>query len=112
MLTAPVTVDPAFRIGPADRRLFGSFVEHMGRCVYGGVYEPGHPSADARGFRLSQEASDYLMHHVRRDMPSLLALLDALDRYSLERKRAITVPLLRELLEGDSNKVETADKRR
>jgi alpha-N-arabinofuranosidase len=49
--TASVTIDPAFRLGSADRRLFGSFVEHMGRCVYGGVFEPGHPSADPHGFR-------------------------------------------------------------
>jgi alpha-N-arabinofuranosidase len=49
--TARVVIDPAFRIGEADRRLFGSFVEHMGRCVYGGVFEPGHPSADALGLR-------------------------------------------------------------
>jgi alpha-N-arabinofuranosidase len=39
------------QVGPVHRRLFGSFVEHMGRCVYGGIYEPGHPSADAQGFR-------------------------------------------------------------
>ncbi|BDR53949.1 alpha-L-arabinofuranosidase [Bombiscardovia apis] len=32
-------------------RIFGSFVEHLGRCVYGGIYEPGHPSADEDGFR-------------------------------------------------------------
>ena len=56
----------------------------------------GH--ADARGFRLSQEVADYLLRHAERDMPSLLALLDALDRYSLASRRAITVPLLRELL--------------
>ena len=55
--------------------------------------------ADARGFRLSREVAAYLLRHARRDMPSLLALLDALDRYSLETRRAITVPLLRELLE-------------
>jgi DnaA family protein len=54
--------------------------------------------AEARGFRLAQEVADYVLRHARRDMPSLLALLDALDRYSLETKRAITVPLLRELL--------------
>jgi alpha-L-arabinofuranosidase len=48
---ALVTIDPAFAIGPVDRRLFGSFVEHMGRCVYGGVYEPGHPSTDSRALR-------------------------------------------------------------
>jgi DnaA family protein len=51
-----------------------------------------------RGFQLSQDVSDYLLRHTRRDMPSLLALLDALDHYSLAAKRAITVPLLKELL--------------
>ncbi|MEH1012027.1 alpha-N-arabinofuranosidase [Micromonospora sp. CPCC 206060] len=51
MQTAQLTIDPAFRVAPVDRRLFGSFVEHMGRCVYGGVFEPGHPTADARGLR-------------------------------------------------------------
>ncbi|MEU7873969.1 alpha-N-arabinofuranosidase [Dactylosporangium sp. NPDC049140] len=51
MDTARVVIDPAFRIGEADRRLFGSFVEHMGRCVYGGIFEPGHPSADRLGLR-------------------------------------------------------------
>ena len=48
---AAITIDRAFRIGPLSRRMFGSFIEHMGRCVYGGVFEPGHPSADARGLR-------------------------------------------------------------
>jgi alpha-N-arabinofuranosidase len=51
MAVATITLDPAFRIGPVDRRLFGTFVEHMGRCVYTGIYEPGHPGADADGFR-------------------------------------------------------------
>ena len=58
--------------------------------------------AQARGFRLEQEVAGYLLRHARRDMPSLIALLDALDRHSLETKRAITVPLLRELLETGS----------
>jgi alpha-N-arabinofuranosidase len=49
--TARLTIDPAFRIGAIDRRLFGSFVEHMGRCVYTGIYEPGHPRADDVGLR-------------------------------------------------------------
>lgn len=49
--TATVTLDPAFRVAPVPRRLFGSFVEHMGRCVYGGIHEPGHRDADADGFR-------------------------------------------------------------
>lgn len=54
--------------------------------------------AAARGFRLSAEVCDYLLNRVHRDMPSLLAMLDALDRRSLETKRQITVPLVRELL--------------
>ena len=38
-------------IGDTDSRLFGAFVEHLGRCVYGGIYEPEHPTANAQGFR-------------------------------------------------------------
>jgi alpha-N-arabinofuranosidase len=38
-------------VAPVSPRLFGSFVEHMGRAVYTGIYEPGHPTADANGFR-------------------------------------------------------------
>lgn len=51
MRTATVTVDPAFRVAPVRRRTFGSFVEHLGRCVYTGIHDPGHPTADADGFR-------------------------------------------------------------
>ncbi|HEX2299609.1 MAG TPA: alpha-L-arabinofuranosidase, partial [Pseudonocardiaceae bacterium] len=51
MPRARLTIDPEFTIAPVPRRLFGSFVEHMGRCVYTGIYEPGHPSADASGMR-------------------------------------------------------------
>ena len=40
-----------FAIGTTNPRLFGSFIEHLGRCLYGGIFEPGHPAADARGFR-------------------------------------------------------------
>jgi alpha-N-arabinofuranosidase len=52
LFTARSTLDPAFRIAPVNRRLFGSFVEHMGRCVYGGIYEPGHAESDVDGIRL------------------------------------------------------------
>jgi alpha-L-arabinofuranosidase len=38
-------------IGATHPRLFGAFVEHLGRCVYGGIFEPGHPTADRHGFR-------------------------------------------------------------
>jgi alpha-N-arabinofuranosidase len=51
MSVAQLTLDPAFAVAPVDPRLFGSFVEHMGRCVYTGIFEPGHPHADADGLR-------------------------------------------------------------
>ena len=53
---ARVTLHPDFTVGPVDRRLFGSFVEHLGRCVYTGIYEPGHETADEHGFR--QDVAD------------------------------------------------------
>ncbi len=43
--------DRDYPIGEVSPRLFGSFIEHLGRAVYGGVYEPGHPTADDQGFR-------------------------------------------------------------
>lgn len=49
--TATAIVDPADAVGMIDRRLFGAFVEHMGRGVYTGIHEPGHPEADEHGFR-------------------------------------------------------------
>jgi alpha-N-arabinofuranosidase len=48
---ARITLDPAFRVGRVDPRVFGTFVEHMGRCVYTGIFEPEHPTADPDGFR-------------------------------------------------------------
>jgi alpha-L-arabinofuranosidase len=51
MTRATIVLDPAFVVGKTDPRVFGSFVEHLGRCVYGGIFEPEHPTADAEGFR-------------------------------------------------------------
>jgi len=48
---ARIVVDPARRIGTVDRRIFGNFIEHLGRCIYGGIFEEGSPLSDARGFR-------------------------------------------------------------
>ena len=50
-LAAALTITPSRRIGDIHPRLYGSFIEHLGRAVYGGAYEPGHPSADANGMR-------------------------------------------------------------
>ncbi|GIF39040.1 arabinosylfuranosidase ArfA [Actinoplanes xinjiangensis] len=51
MTRAHLTLHPAFPVGPIDRRLFGGFVEHLGRHVYDGIHEPGHPTAGPDGFR-------------------------------------------------------------
>lgn len=56
--------------------------------------------AARRGLRLESEVASYLLRFGRRDLPSLLRVLDALDQASLERKRPITLPLLRELVQG------------
>ena len=46
-----LTIDPARRLGTVNPNVFGHFIEHLGRCIYGGVYEPWSPLADDRGFR-------------------------------------------------------------
>ena len=46
-----IRIDLARRIGSVDRRIFGQFVEHLGRCIYGGLFDEGSPLSDARGFR-------------------------------------------------------------
>ena len=51
MKQAKIILDRDYRIGRIDERLYGSFIEHLGRAVYGGIYEPGHPLADELGFR-------------------------------------------------------------
>lgn len=54
--------------------------------------------AEARGMRLPDEVLDYCLRHLRRDLRSLMATLDALDEWSLTAKRPVTLPLLREML--------------
>jgi alpha-N-arabinofuranosidase len=51
MTAARLIFDTRMPVGEVNRRVFGSFVEHLGRSVYDGIYEPGHPQADERGFR-------------------------------------------------------------
>lgn len=48
---ARIKIDTERIIGEVDKNLYGNFVEHLGRCVYGGIYEPGSPLSDADGFR-------------------------------------------------------------
>ncbi len=50
-MKATIKISKTDVIAPVDPKLFGSFLEHLGRAVYSGIYEPGHPSADDMGFR-------------------------------------------------------------
>ena len=48
---ARIRIDLERTLGAVDRRIFGAFIEHLGRCIYGGIFEPGSPLSDDRGFR-------------------------------------------------------------
>ena len=51
MKKASIIIDKHFILSEIDQRIYGSFVEHLGRCVYEGIYQPGHPAADENGLR-------------------------------------------------------------
>ena len=51
MKKASMILDKDYQVSRIDKRIYGSFIEHLGRAVYGGIYEPGHPEADEKGFR-------------------------------------------------------------
>lgn len=63
--------------------------------------------AAQRGMKVDDHIIDYLLRHGRRDLPSLMAVLDALDQQSLEQKRPVTLPLLREILNPNNLTTET-----
>ena len=51
MKQAKIIIDKDFQVSPIDRRIYGSFIEHLGRAVYEGIYQPESPFADEQGFR-------------------------------------------------------------
>jgi DnaA-homolog protein len=82
------------------------------RLAWGLVYQL-HPLSDeekaqalqnhaqARGMKLPKEVVDYCLRHLRRDLPTLMSVLDALDIWSLTEKKPVTVPMLKKLLQLD-----------
>ncbi len=50
-LKARIKIDAERKVGEVDRNVYGNFTEHLGRCIYGGIYEPGSPQSDADGYR-------------------------------------------------------------
>jgi alpha-N-arabinofuranosidase len=63
-MVSTITLNTGVHVGPIDRRIFGGFLEHLGRAVYGGVYDPGNALSDQRGFR-----KDVLAALSKLDMP-------------------------------------------
>ncbi|KAF1997807.1 glycoside hydrolase family 51 protein [Amniculicola lignicola CBS 123094] len=49
--TPSIIVHPTHKLAKIDDNIYGGFTEHMGRCIYGGIYEPGSPLSDENGFR-------------------------------------------------------------
>jgi DnaA-homolog protein len=90
---------------PRDLALRPELSSRLGSCLVFQLHplsdaekaEALHAHAHARGFRLREEVVAYLLRHARRDMASLISFLDALDKYSLETGREITLPLLRDM---------------
>lgn len=58
--------------------------------------------AEERGMKLPDEVLEYCLRHLRRDLPTLMATLDALDKWSLTAKRPVTLPLLRQMLQPET----------
>ncbi len=56
MNSAKIYSDKHYQVGKIDDKLYSSFTEHLGRCIYSGIYEPGHPTADEKGYRMDVAA--------------------------------------------------------
>ena len=50
-MSARINVDPTRPTGTVDPRIYGGFIEHLGRCIYGGIFDEGSPLSDENGFR-------------------------------------------------------------
>ncbi|GJL71437.1 MAG: DnaA regulatory inactivator Hda [Nitrosomonas sp.] len=83
-------------------RLGWGLVYHIHELTEAEKIEAMRSHAADCGFDLPQEICVYLLRHTRRDLPSLINIIDALNRYSLSNKRQITIPMLRKLLQGTS----------
>lgn len=105
---APLPVIAAGSVPPVDLPLRDDL---RTRLAWGQVFELQHlPEADmrcalqraahARGLRLPDALTDYVLARHARDLGSLMALLERLDRYALEQERALTIPLLKEMLQA------------
>lgn len=101
MKEAKVIYDKDFAIGDVDRRMFGSFVEHLGRCVYGGIYEPEHETADANGFRgdVKELMKELGVTHIRYPGGNFVSGYDWKDGVGPKEKRPVRKDMAWNVLE-------------
>lgn len=97
-----VYLDPRRSIASLDRNVFGSFLEHLGRAIYGGVYEPGSKLADAQGFRkdVAEEIKGMRVPIVRYPGGNFVSGYNWLDGVGPKNKRPV-------VLERAWNSIET-----
>ncbi|MDR2156454.1 MAG: alpha-N-arabinofuranosidase [Clostridiales Family XIII bacterium] len=90
-MKATLHIDIANPVSRIDDRLFGSFIEHMGRAIYTGVYEPGHPLADGNGFRRDTEEliRPLGLSHIRYPGGNFLSGYDWLDGIGPKEDRPV-----------------------
>ena len=98
--SAEVLIDPLRSLADLDRRLFGSFLEHIGRAIYTGVFEPGSKLADESGFR--KDVLDLSVKSAGYEAPGVGAVpyLDVAGTFDPEANR-VTILLLNRDLEHD-----------
>ena len=106
---APRWVLAAGLLPPADLRLREDLRTRLGWGHVFALQVPGEPerravlrqAAEARGLVLSDEVMAYMLNRFSRDLGSLMQLLDHLDHYALQTQRALTIPLVRAMLENE-----------
>ena len=84
----------ALDIGLVSSPSFANFFAGLNQAVL-------HQEAVARGVQLTGEAADFMLNRFSRDLSSLMQLLDKLDVYALQTQRAITIPLIKAMLESE-----------
>lgn len=101
---ATMVVDKDFQVGKVEDRMFGSFVENLGRCVYGGIYQPSHPKADANGFRTDvlEVIKDLNIPIVRYPGGNFISSYDWKDGIGPQDKRPVRLDLAWKTLEPNS----------
>ena len=103
-MNAKIFVDKNLKIGTVKPELFGSFIEHLGRAVYEGIYEPDHPKADENGFRLDviELIKELNISTVRYPGGNFVSGYNFFNGIGLKEKRPVKLDLAWETIEDNS----------